>query len=117
MNYLLTIKSGLLLIILTIDLGISSVRAQTNQKISQNQQYIDKQRTQLIKRSTSQELWEQFRQQQDQLRLQQQQRVEQFRVENQVKQQPLGQIRLDQLRQQQRQQMNILKQQQQLQKH
>ncbi len=32
-------------------------------------------------------------------------------------QQPLGQIRLDQLRQQQRQQMDILKQQQQLQKH
>lgn len=109
-------KSRILFIILTIGLGIySPVRANANQ-ISQNQQYLYQQRRPLNQPSTSQQLWESFRQQQDQYRLQQQQRLEQFRLQDQIRQQQNVPMGMDQLRQQQRQQMDTLRLQQQLQR-
>ena len=108
-------RTGILLIMLTIGLGIDSpVRAETNQ-ISQNPQYIGQQRRQLNQPATSQQLWKRFRQQQDQFRLQQQQRLEQFRMQDQIRQQQSVPFGMDQLRQQQRQEMDTLKLQQQLQ--
>ncbi|HEY9800033.1 MAG TPA: hypothetical protein V6D25_06705 [Leptolyngbyaceae cyanobacterium] len=100
---------------LTIGLGIEfPVRAGTNQ-ISQNSQYTGQQRRQLNQPSTSQQLWQRFRQQQDQFRLQQQQRLEQFRLQDQIRQQQSVPFGMEQLRQQQRQEMDTLRLQQQLQ--
>lgn len=113
MNYLLKLNIGLLLCVLASTLGIdSSVRAEINQTMQQNQQYIGQQTKQLKKPSASQELWEKFRQQQDEFRLQQQHRIEQFRIENkpgELRQQQFYQLRIDQLRQQQRQEIDILR--------
>ncbi|AFY44825.1 hypothetical protein [Nostoc sp. PCC 7107] len=108
MNNLVKIKAALLFVILTTNLGIySSVQADTNRKIGQNQQYIKKQ-------STSQELWQRFRQRQDEIRLQQQHRIEQFSVENQLRQQQFEPLVIDRLRQQQRQELETFRLQQKL---
>ncbi|MDZ7962795.1 MAG: hypothetical protein RMY34_33835 [Aulosira sp. DedQUE10] len=112
MNNSLIVKSELLLIILAIDFVIySPVRAE----IGQNQQQLEQQRKELTKEVSSQKLWEQLRQHQDKQTLLQQQRIEQFRVQNELRQQqPFGQLRLNQVRQQQRQQMETFKLQQKL---
>lgn len=107
MNNSLILKSGLLLIILTIDLVMSSsVGANIVPTMAQKD---------LTKQSSSQKQWEQFRQRQDERMLQQQQRLEQFRLQDQQRQQqPFGQSQLNQLRLQQRQQMETLRLQQKL---
>lgn len=114
MNHLLNVRWGLLLATLAIDLGIYlPARADINQKILQNH-HTEQQRKQLKKQSASQELWERFRQRQDVFRLQQQQRLEQLRIENKVRQQPFRQLRINQTRQQQRQEIETLRLQQKL---
>ncbi|MCF2146420.1 hypothetical protein IQ276_008145 [Desmonostoc muscorum LEGE 12446] len=105
MNHSLIVKPGLLLIILTIEfLNYSPVQAGVREAIPQNQKQL--------KQQSSQQIWEQFRRQQDEVRLRQQQRSEQFRLQNKLRQQPLGQSRIDQLRQQQRREMDTFKLQQ-----
>ncbi|MEH2067295.1 MAG: hypothetical protein V7K47_03845 [Nostoc sp.] len=102
----LIVKPGLLLIVLTIDLiGFSPVQANITQTTPQNQKQLKPQQIQEPAQS-SQQLWEQFRQQQDVVRLQQQQRIEQFRIENQIRQQPFTKPNTSQLREQQRREMD-----------
>ncbi|MBE9205096.1 hypothetical protein IQ244_00795 [Nostoc sp. LEGE 06077] len=115
MNNSLPIKSGLLLVILTTNLGVySPVQAGTNQKIAQKPQYINHPIKQVKKQSTSQELWERFRQRQDENRLQQQHRLEQFRIENQLRQQQFEPLLRDRIREQQSQEIETLRLQQKL---
>ncbi|BAY90825.1 MULTISPECIES: hypothetical protein [unclassified Tolypothrix] len=126
MKHSLLVKSGLLFIVLATEFVISSaVRANISETILQNQPQLEQESQNLAKQSSSQKLWQNFRQQQDERMLRQQQRFEQFRLQNQLNpQQPHGQLRLqNQLRQQpfeqfqlnqQRQQMETLKLQQQL---
>ncbi|BCL37684.1 hypothetical protein [Nostoc sp. MS1] len=102
-------------IILAIGLGIYASGKANADQISQNQQYLYQQTRPLNQQSTSQKLWESFRQQQDQYRLQQQQRLDQFRFQDQIRQQQNVPMGMDQLRQQQNQQMDTLRLQQQLQ--
>jgi hypothetical protein len=102
--------------------------AVNDDKLPHKQQYIAPQSKQLNKPSTSQEVWEQFRQQQDQTMLQQQQRLNQFYLEDQLRQQEFAQpegsqmeqqseqLTIDQLAQQQKQELDILKLQQELSK-
>ncbi|MBU7584787.1 MAG: hypothetical protein KAF91_18055 [Nostoc sp. TH1S01] len=110
MNNLLKIKSRLLLAILATNLGIyAPVKANINQTILPNQQYIGQQRKPVKKQSTSQELWERFRQRQDEFRLQQHHQLEQLRLENQLRQQQFQQLGRDRLRLQQRQEIDTLR--------
>ncbi|MBD2494070.1 hypothetical protein [Nostoc sp. FACHB-280] len=109
----LTIKSGLLLAILTTNLGMNApVKANTHQTI--NQQSLELKRKQVKRQSASQELWERFRQRQDEFRLQQHHQIEQFRLENQLRQQKFEQLDRDRLRLQQRQEIDTLRLQQKL---
>ncbi len=107
MNHSLIVKPGLLLFILTIGfVSYSPVQAGITETTSENQKQL--------KQQSSQQLWQQFRQQQDRARLQQQQRIEQFRLQNQFRQQRLGEsTTMDRLRQQQRMEMDRFKLQQQ----
>ncbi|MDZ8188029.1 MAG: hypothetical protein RMX96_24650 [Nostoc sp. ChiSLP02] len=107
----LIVKPALILTILTIGLAnYSPVQASIKETILQNQEQQNKQ---LSQKPSSQKLWEQFRRRQDTFHLQQQQRIEQFRQQNKLRQQPLGQFQIDQVRQQRRE-MDILKLQQQM---
>ncbi|ALF52176.1 hypothetical protein ACX27_03820 [Nostoc piscinale CENA21] len=113
MNNLSKIKSGLLLAIVTTNLGMNApVKANTHQTI--NQQSLEQKRKQVKRQSPSQELWERFRQRQDEFRLQQQHRIEQFRLENQFRSQKFEQLARDRLRLQQRQEIDTLRLQQKL---
>ncbi|QIR36293.1 hypothetical protein HCG51_05655 [Tolypothrix sp. PCC 7910] len=126
MNYSLIVKSGLILVALASEFVITSAaRADIGETVIQKQQPLEQQSQNLTKQSSSQKIWQNFRQQQDEQMLRQQQRFEQFRLQNQLNpQQPFGQLRLqNQLRQQpfeqfqlnqQRQQMETLRLQQQL---
>jgi len=134
-------KSKLALIIAGASLAITSAtvnsQAFADEPMSKNliavnddklpqQQNIEQQSKQLNKPSTSQQVWEQFRQQQDQTMLQQQQILNQFRLEDELRQQEFSQpggsqmqqqsdqLTIDELAQQQKQEIDILKLQQQL---
>ena len=123
MNRSLIVKSGLLLIMLTIDLVIySPVRADMKAPVPQNQQqlkeqqlqHLEQQRKQLSSQLSSQKLWEQWRQSQDEQELEQKHRREQFMQQDELRQrQPFEQFPPEnQLRQQQRQELEIFKLQQ-----
>ncbi|RCJ28498.1 hypothetical protein A6770_23850 [Nostoc minutum NIES-26] len=148
MDYSFIVRSGLSLIIITIaSLIHSPAWAEISETIPQNLQQQKQPRENLKRqweetsrwkgnlKQQPQQLWQQFRQQQDEQRLRQQLQLEQFRQQDELRlrqqlqlrqlrqqnelrlrQQPLEQLRQQELRLQQQQQLEQLRQQQDMQR-